>query len=52
MISHNRITHNGGSNLGGAVAIFTGANGYDFSRNDVCGNFSLRVRWKYQPLRQ
>ena len=40
MISHNRITHNGGSNLGGAVAIFTGANGYDFSRNDVCGNFS------------
>ena len=40
LISHNRILHNGGSNLAGAVALFTGANNYDLSFNDVCGNFS------------
>lgn len=39
-IAHNRILANGGTNLAGAVAIFSGAEGYEVTANDVCGNFS------------
>ena len=39
-ISNNRILNNGGSNLAGAVGIFSGAYGYELSHNDLCGNFS------------
>ncbi len=39
-ISHNRIIDNGGTNLAGAIGIFTGTRGYEVSYNDICGNFS------------
>ena len=39
-IANNRILNNGGSNLAGAVGIFTGAYGYEVNNNDLCGNFS------------
>jgi hypothetical protein len=39
-IANNRIIHNGGTNLAGAIGIFTGANGYEINNNDICGNFS------------
>ena len=39
-VANNRITHNGGANLAGAIGIFTGARGYEVSGNDICGNFS------------
>ncbi len=39
-IANNRILNNGGSNLAGAVGIFTGTYGYEVSGNDLCGNFS------------
>jgi hypothetical protein len=39
-IANNRILNNGGSNLAGAVGIFTGAGAYEIAGNDVCGNFS------------
>ncbi len=40
-IVNNRIVQNAGTNLAGAVGLFAGADGYDVSGNDVCGNFSL-----------
>jgi hypothetical protein len=39
-IAHNRILANGGTNLAGAVGIFSGAEGYEVAHNDICGNFS------------
>ena len=39
-IEHNRILANGGTNLAGAVAIFSGAENYSLAYNDICGNFS------------
>ncbi|NUQ84072.1 MAG: DUF11 domain-containing protein [Anaerolineales bacterium] len=39
-IAHNRILGNGGTNLAGAVAIYSGAEGYEIAHNDICGNFS------------
>ncbi|MFN2183931.1 MAG: SdrD B-like domain-containing protein [Anaerolineae bacterium] len=40
-IGHNRILANGGTNLAGAVGVFTGTVGYEIAYNDVCGNFSV-----------
>ncbi len=40
VIAHNRILNNGGSNLAGAIGLFTGAQGYEIAGNDLCGNFS------------
>ncbi|MEK7328546.1 MAG: hypothetical protein AAB217_25140, partial [Chloroflexota bacterium] len=31
---------NGGTNLAGAIGLFTGSNGYEIANNDLCGNFS------------
>jgi hypothetical protein len=39
-IVHNRILANGGTNLAGAIGIFSGADGYEVAYNDLCGNFS------------
>jgi len=39
-IVHNRILANGGTNLAGAVGIFSGAADYEVAYNDICGNFS------------
>ncbi|MBI5304495.1 MAG: IPT/TIG domain-containing protein [Chloroflexi bacterium] len=39
-IANNRILDNGGTNLAGAIAIFTGSNNYEIANNDICGNFS------------
>jgi hypothetical protein len=40
-IGYNRILANGGTNLAGAVGVFTGTVGYEIAYNDVCGNFSV-----------
>ena len=40
-IAHNRIISNAGTNLAGAVGVFAGADGYEMSGNDICGNFTL-----------
>lgn len=39
-IHHNRILHNGGVSLAGAIGIFNGANNYEISYNEICGNYS------------
>jgi len=39
-IAHNRIIANGGTNLAGAIAIFSGSEGYEVDHNTICGNFS------------
>jgi len=39
-IAHNRILANGGTNLAGAVGLFSGSEGYEVAHNDICGNFS------------
>ncbi|GAB4114405.1 MAG: hypothetical protein OHK0050_18620 [Roseiflexaceae bacterium] len=39
-IANNRMIANGGTNLAGAVAIFSGSEGYEIAENDICGNFS------------
>ncbi len=39
-IANNRIIHNAGTNLAGAIALFAGADNYDVAGNDLCGNFS------------
>jgi hypothetical protein len=39
VISHNRVTNNGGANLAGGIGIFSGTSGYRLAYNDVCGNF-------------
>jgi hypothetical protein len=40
-ITNNRIVANGGVNLGGAIAIFNGADNYEIAYNDICGNSSV-----------
>jgi hypothetical protein len=40
-IANNRIVQNAGTNLAGAIGLFAGADGYEVSGNDICGNFSL-----------
>jgi hypothetical protein len=40
-IGYNRILANGGTNLAGAVGVFTGTVGYEIAHNDICGNFSV-----------
>lgn len=39
-IANNRILANGSTNLAGAVAVFSGTEGYEVTGNDICGNFS------------
>ncbi|MGZ5287960.1 MAG: SdrD B-like domain-containing protein [Actinomycetota bacterium] len=39
-VAHNRIVANAGTNLGGAIAIFAGAENYEIDHNDICGNYS------------
>jgi len=39
-IAHNRIFANGGTNLAGAIGLFSGSEGYEVADNDICGNFS------------
>lgn len=39
-IIRNRILANGGTNLAGAIGIFSGTANYDISYNDLCGNHS------------
>ncbi|MFW9894140.1 MAG: hypothetical protein ACFFFO_18190, partial [Candidatus Thorarchaeota archaeon] len=39
-IAHNRVLANGGTNLAGAVGLFSGSEGYEVAYNDICGNFS------------
>jgi len=39
-IANNRIIANGGTNLAGAIGLFTGADNYEIDHNDLCGNFS------------
>jgi hypothetical protein len=39
-IADNRIVANAGTNLGGAIALFAGADRYEIAGNDICGNFS------------
>lgn len=41
VITHNRILANGGSNLAGALGIFSGADNYEVAHNDICGNFAV-----------
>jgi hypothetical protein len=40
-IVHNRILANGGTNLAGAIALFTGVSNYEIAYNDICGNSSI-----------
>lgn len=40
VISRNLIFANGGTNLAGGIAIFDGAQNYEVSFNDICGNYS------------
>jgi hypothetical protein len=40
IIYGNQIRDNGGTNLAGAIGIFTGSNGYLVDHNAICGNFS------------
>ncbi|MCB0055808.1 MAG: hypothetical protein KDE45_02235, partial [Caldilineaceae bacterium] len=39
-IEFNRILANGGTNLAGAIGVFSGADNYEIAYNDICGNFS------------
>ncbi|MBI5566319.1 MAG: IPT/TIG domain-containing protein [Chloroflexi bacterium] len=39
-IANNRILANGGTNLAGAIGLFSGSDGYEVAYNDICGNFS------------
>ena len=39
-IAYNRILANGGTNLAGAIGVYSGAAGYEIANNDICGNFS------------
>ncbi|HEV7465494.1 MAG TPA: SdrD B-like domain-containing protein [Candidatus Dormibacteraeota bacterium] len=41
LISHNQILSNGGTNLAGAIGIFSGSNSYQVTQNVICGNYSL-----------
>jgi hypothetical protein len=40
VISDNQIRDNGGTNLAGGIGLFTGSDGYQVTRNAICGNFS------------
>ena len=40
VLARNQIRDNGGTNLAGAIGLFTGANGYQVDGNAICGNFS------------
>ena len=40
LIEHNRILANGGTNLAGALGIFSGSDNYRVTDNDFCGNSS------------
>ena len=40
LILNNRMVHNGGSALAGAIGLFGGTDGYEIAGNDLCGNFS------------
>ena len=39
-LARNQIRDNGGTNLAGAVGLFTGSGGYQITGNAICGNFS------------
>jgi len=39
-IAHNRILANGGTNLAGAIGVFSGTENYEIAHNDICGNYS------------
>lgn len=39
-IRYNRIIANGGTNLAGAIGVFSGAENYEIAYNDICGNYS------------
>ena len=39
-IANNRIIANGGTNLAGAIGLFSGSENYEVAANDICGNFS------------
>ncbi len=39
-LAYNRITANGGTSLGGALALFNGSERYRVDHNEFCGNFS------------
>ncbi len=39
-LAYNRITANGGTSLGGALALFNGSERYHVDHNEFCGNFS------------
>jgi hypothetical protein len=41
VIGHNQIVSNGGTNLAGAIGLFSGSNGYQVTQNVICGNYSL-----------
>ena len=40
VLERNQIRDNGGTNLAGGVGIFGGSDGYQVTRNAICGNFS------------
>jgi hypothetical protein len=40
VIQYNRIIANGGTNLAGAIGVFSGADNYEIAYNDICGNYS------------
>jgi hypothetical protein len=40
LLADNQIRDNGGTNLAGAVGLFSGSDGYQVTRNAICGNFS------------
>ena len=39
-IANNRVIANAGTNLAGALGVFSGSEGYEVAYNDICGNFS------------
>ena len=39
-VANNQIRDNGGTNLAGAIGLFTGSDGYQINHNAICGNFS------------
>ena len=40
VLAHNQIRDNGGTNLAGAIGLFTGSNNYLVDGNAICGNHS------------
>ena len=40
LLTRNQIRDNGGTNLAGAIGLFTGSDGYSVTGNAICGNFS------------